>query len=51
MRRVGTHVPKTSFRSYLSSTVGVLGFTTSSAFLLSGFFLPPKRGMMAAVAG
>ena len=49
LRRVGTHVPKTSFRSYLSSTVGVLGFTTSSAFLLSGFFFPPKSGMMTLV--
>ena len=47
---IDTHVPKTSFKSYLSSTVGVLGFTTSSAFLLSGFFFPPKSGMMAAVA-
>ena len=46
---IDTHVPKTSFKSYLSSTVGVLGFTTSSAFLLSGFFFPPKSGMMAAV--
>ena len=42
-------MPKTSFRSYLSSTVGVLGFTTSSAFLLSGFFFPPKSGMMTLV--
>merc|ERR1719367_2350676 len=40
-------VPKTSFRSYLSSTVGVLGFTTSSVFFTSGFFFPPNSGMVA----
>ena len=40
-------MPKTSFRSYLSSTVGVLGFTTSSVFFTSGFFFPPKSGMIA----
>ena len=40
-----THVPNTSFMSYLSSTVGVLATLGASSFIFSLGLAFPKRGI------
>ena len=51
INNIDTHVPSTSFMSYLSSTVGVLFTFTTSSFGFSLGFALPNSGMLVGIVG